>query len=154
MQKKQRIAISTMLFLIICLIIYFTWYFWNTICVILTTMRWPDVIMTYRQKSVLTSFSSFLFRLPRLCSFILDTWSCVLRIFSIRCYFNSLPADDRDSNIWVCIMCCRGPIFLKHLSLPKIWVIVNNFGDGGCYPRFWARKWRDTFLSEEIKILQ
>lgn len=29
---------------------YFAWYFWNTIRVTLTTIRWPDVVMTYRQK--------------------------------------------------------------------------------------------------------
>lgn len=113
---------------------YFAWYFWNTICVTLTTIRWPDVVMTYRQKR---AFQALLFlsffsasRLACLCvalatPYILNAFFAYFQ-FTFVILARCLQAIEIFKSTKLCTVCHRGAIFLKHLSLPKIWVIDNN----------------------------
>lgn len=122
---------------------YFAWYFWNTACVTLTTIRWPDVVMTYRQKRAFQLLSFSLSSFPAsplaLCvppppiRSILSTYSLLMHSSRIR-IFNSLL-------FWFCrlhrgisrtrssrerrIVCHRGARYILDVA-KKLWIIVNT----------------------------
>lgn len=138
---------------------YFAWYFWNTICVTLTTIRWPDVVMTYRQKRAFQLLFLSFFSASRLaCLCVALSTAYILNAFFayFQFAFVILTRCLQGIKIFKCPrflrMSSRRAIFLKHLSLPKIWVIDNNV--------WWrlmpvspnAEMTRYIFVFENIKI--